>query len=465
VAPATPTPTSTPPYSYNPLYLSFASSQTVGGLSSSDEDILRFDGTHWSLFFDGSDVGVGSSDLFAFSIVDADTILMSFNSAITVNGIAATQQDVLRFDATSLGSTTAGTFSLYFDGSDVGFDNTTNEKIDSLSLLSDGRLLISTTGSPSVPGPVNGKDEDVLAFTPTSLGNVTNGTWSLYFDGSDVGLSESSNEDVDALDVVGANLYLSTVGDFSVTGLSGADEDVFVCAATSIGDVTACNYLPALYFDGSTWGLAANDVDAFNFLASGPAPTAVPTNPATATPTGTPNATNTPTFTPTPTVGVTPTSTLVGNTITFLPLVDAYVNAGSPTSNYGSSTTLRADASPDVHSYLRFNVQGLSGTVTKATLRVYANSASSLGCTANNVADNTWSESTINYNNAPPVGSAIGSSSAFGANAWVDMDVTPYITGNGTYSLALTTPSSTAISFASSEAGVNAPQLIIETTP
>src|SRR6266508_1011526 len=276
-------------------------------ISSADKDILRFDGQTWSMFFDGSDVGLGSTDLFGFSIVDADTILMAFSSAVTVNGLAVTPQVIVRFDATSLGNNTAGTFSMYLDGSDVGLD-TTAEKIDSVSLLPDGRLLISTTGNPSVPG-VSGKDEDVLAFTQTSFGDVTNGTWSMYFDGSDVGLAESSNEDVDALDVTSnGNIYLSTLGDFAVNGLSGFDEDVFVCMPASIGDVTTCNYSSALYFDGSTWGLSSNDVDAFNFLSLVPVPTSTPTN----TPSNTPTATNTPTRTPSPTATktFTPTSTL-----------------------------------------------------------------------------------------------------------------------------------------------------------
>lgn len=43
-----------------------------------------------------------------------------------------------------------------------------------------------------------------------------------------------------------------------------ADEDVFVCTPTSLGSVTACIYSPTLYFDGSTWGLARNDVDAID---------------------------------------------------------------------------------------------------------------------------------------------------------------------------------------------------------
>jgi Tol biopolymer transport system component len=293
------TPTATPPYSYYPLYLSLMNSQTIGGVASADEDILYFDGTNWSLFFDGSDVGVGTPDLFAFSIVDPDTILMSFGTNVTVSGIAATPQDILRFDATSLGSTTAGTFSMVFDGSDVGLSDATNEKIDALSVMPDGSFLISTTGNPVVPGISGARDEDLLSFVPASLGNTTGGTWSLYFDGSDVGLAETSGEDVDALDVVRGNIYLSTVDNFSVTGLSGADEDVFVCAIISTGDATACNYGTSLYFDGSTWGLTANDVDAFHFPATAPVPTAVPSNTPTPIPTDTPAPVYPPTFTPT----------------------------------------------------------------------------------------------------------------------------------------------------------------------
>jgi hypothetical protein len=107
----------------------------------------------------------------------------------------------------------------------------------------------------------------------------------------------------------------------------------------------------------------------------------------------------------------------------------------------------------------------LIGTVTRATLRIFANSASTSGSVANGVSDNTWTEGTINYNNAPPLGSALGSSGPITAGIWISMDVTGYITGNGTYNLALTTPGGTAVSLASRESGVNAPQLIIQTSP
>jgi hypothetical protein len=149
------------------------------------------------------------------------------------------------------------------DGNDVGLD-TTSESIDGVDVLSDGRVLISTTGSVSVPG-VTGNDEDILTFTPTTLGDVTSGTWALYFDGSDVGLADSSSEDIGAIDVLlDGDIYLSTIGDFAVSGVSGMNEDVFICTPTSLGGATACNFSPSLYFDGSTWGLDANAVDAIN---------------------------------------------------------------------------------------------------------------------------------------------------------------------------------------------------------
>jgi hypothetical protein len=156
---------------------------------------------------------------------------------------------------------------------------------------------------------------------------------------------------------------------------------------------------------------------------------------------------------------------LSGSTTTFNPSADAYVNSGSPASNFGSLTTLRADASPDIHSYLRFDVQGLPGTVTRVTLRIFTNSSSSTGYEVRNVTDNTWGELTINYSNAPAVGPVTATSGPFATGVWTTVDITPLISGNGTYTIALTTTNATAFSLASRESGANAPQLVIETSP
>jgi hypothetical protein len=237
----------------------------VGGIRAEDVDIVYFDGANWSLYFDASDVGISTSgqDLNGFYIIDADTILMAFMASTSLGALPVDPWDVVQFDATSLGDNTAGTFSMYLDGNDVGLD-TTSETLDGLDVLPDGRVLISTTSNPSVPG-LTASDEDILAFTPATLGDVTSGTWEMYFDGSDVGLADSSTEDIDALDVLSnGDIYLSTIGDFAVNGVSGLNEDIFICMPTSLGAVTACNFSSSLYFDGSAWGLDANDVDGIN---------------------------------------------------------------------------------------------------------------------------------------------------------------------------------------------------------
>jgi hypothetical protein len=305
---ATPTPTNTttPPPAASSFLASFASNGTVGGVAFADEDILRFDGAAWSLFFDGSDVGIGSADVFAFYPLDQDTILLGFTASVTAGGQTYAPTDIVRFDATSLGINTAGTFSLYFNGIDVGLD-ASSDNIDALEILPDGRLLISTTGNPTVPGLSGLADEDILAFAPLTLGANTSGAWTWYFDGSDVGMG-SSSEDIDALDVDPNGLiYLSTTGDFSVTGISGFDEDVFTCAPVTLGSVTVCNFFSTLYFDGSLWGLDTNDLDGFSILEPGTFPTATPTN--TAIPTNTPSSTPTATTTSTATATFTPTNT------------------------------------------------------------------------------------------------------------------------------------------------------------
>jgi len=99
-------------------------------------------------------------DLDAFYVVDVDTILMSFRTSAPIGSLGTVaDSDIVRFDASSLGATTAGSFSMYFDGLDVGLD-TSGEDIDAIELLSDGWLVISTRGSFSVFG-VKGADEDL----------------------------------------------------------------------------------------------------------------------------------------------------------------------------------------------------------------------------------------------------------------------------------------------------------------
>ena len=106
---------------------------------------------------------------------------------------------------------------------------------------------------------------DLLTFLPTQLGTTTNGTWSLYFDGSDVGLGSTTNEDVNGVwvDATG-KIFLTTLGSFSVTGVRGDGSDIFVCIPGSLGGTTACTW--AMYWDGSVNGFSGEDMDSLSII-------------------------------------------------------------------------------------------------------------------------------------------------------------------------------------------------------
>jgi hypothetical protein len=119
--------------------------------------------------------------------------------------------------------------------------------------------VISTVG-PSSVGNVAAADEDLLVLEPTSLGETTAGKLTHFFDGKDVGLGDVG-EDIDAA-AIGADgeIHLSTRGAFSVSGLAGEDEDVFVFSPTSLGGTTEGSFSSALFFDGSAFRLEATNV-------------------------------------------------------------------------------------------------------------------------------------------------------------------------------------------------------------
>ena len=158
------------------------------------------------------------------------------------------------------------------------------------------------------------------------------------------------------------------------------------------------------------------------------------------------------------------TTTGAPSSFTFSAAGDSYVSASDPDKNYGNRSSIRVDGSPERNAYLRFDVTGVVGTVTSATLRVYANSGSSVGADAFGVPDNLWDESAITFNNAPAIGGSVGFSGSFSSGQFIEWDVTVLVSGDGTYSLAVTTPHTTAISFSSRE-GANPAELVLQVAP
>ena len=259
--PVPPTPTSTPAPASAVIYVSSTTNGNSGGVAYNDEDIVAYDTStgYWSMYFDGSDVGI-TGDVNAFAIMPDGTILLSLDAAATVSGLGTVDDsDIIRFAPTSLGANTAGTFTWYVDGSDVGL-TTNNEDIDTIGIAPNGKLVISTVGSFGVTG-ASGNDEDLIEFTATSLGSTTSGTWSLYFDGSDVGLNDSSSEEINGawIDSSNGDIYLTVLGAFSVPGVSGDGADIFICTPGLLGSTTSCTYSP--YWDGSANGFGGEIAD------------------------------------------------------------------------------------------------------------------------------------------------------------------------------------------------------------
>ncbi len=154
------------------------------------------------------------------------------------------------------------------------------------------------------------------------------------------------------------------------------------------------------------------------------------------------------------------TSDFSVSTFTFVPGADAYVTSSYPSSNFGSSLSLRVDSLPLSHTYLRFTVKGLNGySIRSAKLRFYTNSASATGLSVHALSSDSWGESAITYRTAPPAGGTIHASGAFRADTWVSVDVSSYVRSDAVYSFMLTTSSKTGISLASREASGKAPNL------
>jgi VCBS repeat-containing protein len=157
----------------------------------------------------------------------------------------------------------------------------------------------------------------------------------------------------------------------------------------------------------------------------------------------------------------------VANTLTLGPVADAQVNDGSPTSNYGTSSELRAKTDTGIYrSYLKFTVSG-AGTIQAATLRLFVTDPSPVGGSihpvSNTYAGSTtaWTETGLNYTNAPLISApALATAGNAATGTWVEWDVTAGVPGDGTYSFGLQSNSDDSVRYSSKE-GANPPQLVL----
>jgi Calcineurin-like phosphoesterase len=147
--------------------------------------------------------------------------------------------------------------------------------------------------------------------------------------------------------------------------------------------------------------------------------------------------------------------------IAFPPIGDASVSSAQPGLSLGSSTVLRTASQPETRSYLSFSVQGVSGPITRAILRLWSNRADTHGVAIHAV-HGSWDENSISSVNAPAIGGAASETGPIAAHAWAFVDVTRLVSGTGRVSFALTEVGSGNAELGSKE-GAHAPELMIQT--
>ncbi len=170
------------------FYLSFnAATTTVPGLGVvEDEDVVEYNNGAWSLYFDGTAQGLtaNSQDLDAINIV-GNTLYFSTvgNGAVPGAGGPYDDADIYSWDGAS--------FSRVYDASVAGLPG--NANVDGLvwNNANDFYLSFSATTT-TVPGLGAVEDEKIVQYS--------SGTWSVYFDGTALGLITNA-QDLDAFSI------------------------------------------------------------------------------------------------------------------------------------------------------------------------------------------------------------------------------------------------------------------------
>ena len=171
------------------FYLSFVADLVLPGLGTvQDEDVVYYNNGVWSVFFDGTALGLTNTgqDLDAIEIVDGILYFSTVGTGATspIPGVAGPYDDadIYSWDGTS--------FARMFDASAAGL--LANANVDGVVVVDATHFYLSFAVDTGLPGFGNVQDEDVVYYNA--------GVWSVYFDGTAVGLV-NNGQDVDAFDL------------------------------------------------------------------------------------------------------------------------------------------------------------------------------------------------------------------------------------------------------------------------
>jgi len=146
-------------------------------------------------------------------------------------------------------------------------------------------------------------------------------------------------------------------------------------------------------------------------------------------------------------------------------IADAYARSDQVTTNFGTASTLTGRTSPEIDSFLKFSVSGVTQQPGKAILRLWAETTGPTAMKIYLVADTSWTEVGLTFSNKPAFGPLLASSGASTSGQWLEADVTSAVTGDGTLGLGFGSISTAGKNFASREDSAHAPQLVIQNPP
>ena len=154
----------------------------------------------------------------------------------------------------------------------------------------------------------------------------------------------------------------------------------------------------------------------------------------------------------------------VADSQSFSAVADSHVASTNPGTNYGNSTRLRVQGRPVARSYLLFDVQLPAGaTITGATLKLYTGAGSTLiGYQAYEVADTSWDERALTFDNAPPFEEQLGTSGAWSMPGYKSVSLPAGYVGSGLNSVGAGTSAASYKTFWSREEGSNPPRLVVD---
>jgi len=114
--------------------------------------------------------------------------------------------------------------------------------------------------------------------------------------------------------------------------------------------------------------------------------------------------------------------------LAFDPVHDAFVSNDSPDANFGQAASLQSDTSPIRESYLKFDLQPLAGLdVQLARLRMFVYNSSGHQQSIKEVADDSWAENTVTFNNRPGMTATVATFTPSSSGMWIEVDITSYV--------------------------------------